>query len=101
MSTAIRTLPLALALALPLGACKEGYDNNDAELAVRQKAKEMCSCVFVMKRSEDYCLAWTKVTPNVAKAEVDLQAQRVTAVALGFYRSRATFHERLGCALDQ
>lgn len=95
-------LSLSLALAvLPAAACKEGYDNNDAELAVRQKAKEMCSCVFVQRRDEEYCRAWTKVTPDVAEAEVDHQRRRVTAVALGFYRSAASFRDGLGCAIEQ
>ena len=60
---------LGLAL-LGAGSCGEGYDNNDAELAVRQKAKETCSCLFVMKRDEAFCRAWTKVTPDVAKPEI-------------------------------
>ena len=93
-------LALVLALLAP-GGCKEGYDNNDAELAVRQKAKEMCSCLFVMKRDEAWCRAWTKVTPDVAKAEIDHERKRVTAVALGFYRSNASFREGLGCALEE
>lgn len=98
MSPLRRALVLAL---LALGGCKEGYDNNDAELAVRQKAKEMCSCLFVMKRDEAWCRAWTKVTPDVAKAEIDRERKRVTAVALGFYRSNASFREGLGCALEE
>lgn len=93
---------LALALAvLAFPGCKDGYDNNDAELAVRQKAKETCSCVFVMKQDEAWCRAWTKVTPDVAKAEIDHERRRVTAVALGFYRSSASFRAGLGCALEE
>ena len=95
-----RTLALALAV-LAFAGCKQGYDNNDAELAVRQKAKETCSCVFVMKQDEAWCRAWTKVTPDVAKAEIDHERKRVTAVALGFYRSNASFREGLGCALEE
>lgn len=82
-------------------ACGEGYDNNDGELAVRQKAKEMCSCLFVQRRDEAYCRDWTKVTPDLAKPKVDYARQRVTATALGFYRSAASFRPGLGCALDQ
>ena len=97
-----RRLALAFALGLLPGlACKEGYDNNDAELAVRQKAKEMCSCLFVSRRDEAYCRAWTKVTPDVAEPEVDYGRKRVTAVALAFYRSNASYHEGLGCALEE
>lgn len=93
-------LALALALAALSAGCSEGYDNNDAELAVRQKAKETCSCLFVMKRDEAWCRAWTKVTPDVAEPEVDHARKRVTAVALAFYRASASFHEGRGCALE-
>lgn len=84
-----------------LAACSEGYDNNDAELAVRQKAKETCSCVFVQQRSESYCAAWTKVSPNVASASVDRDEKRVTSVALGFYKATAVYRPRLGCVLEE
>lgn len=87
-------------LALTLAACGEGYDNNDAELAVRQKAKEMCSCLFVMELSEAQCAAWTKVTPNVAKAKIDWERKRVHAVALGFWSADARYRDREGCVLD-
>lgn len=98
----IRSRPaFVLLLVASLGACKEGYDNNDAEMSVRQKAKEMCSCIFVQQRDEEHCRAWTKVTPDVANAEVDHQRRRVTATALGFYRSAASFREGLGCALEE
>ncbi|MCA9653830.1 MAG: hypothetical protein H6712_19655 [Myxococcales bacterium] len=90
-----------LASALLAPGCKDGYDNNDGELAVRQKAKEMCSCVFVMKQDEQWCRDWTKVTPDVADAEIDHERRRVTAVALGLYRSAASFREGLGCALEE
>jgi len=89
-----------LAVAAP-GCGGEGYDNNDAELAVRQRAKEMCSCLFVQRRDETYCLEWTRVTPNVAKVEIDHDRKRVTSTALGFYRSAASFREGLGCAIEQ
>ncbi|MCA9710872.1 MAG: hypothetical protein KDK70_33830 [Myxococcales bacterium] len=95
------TRRLALALLLLAAACREGYDNNDAELAVRQRAKEMCSCLFVQQRDEAYCRAFTRVTPDVAKPDVDYARKRVTATALGFYRSAASFREGLGCALEQ
>lgn len=93
-------LGLGLLAAVALG-CGEGYDNNDAELAVRQRAKDMCSCLFVQRRDETYCLEWTRVTPNVAKVEIDHDRKRVTSTALGFYRSAASFREGLGCAIEQ
>lgn len=96
------TRRLAPALfALALAACNdEAYDNNDAELAVRQKAKEMCSCLFVMELTEAECAAWTRVSPNVARATIDWQQKRVHAVALGFWAAGARFDGRRGCVHD-
>ncbi|MCY1008412.1 hypothetical protein OV079_23210 [Nannocystis pusilla] len=94
-----RVLPLLVALALA-GCNGEAYDNNDAELAVRQKAKEMCSCLFVMELTEQECAAWTRVSPNVAKATIDRENQRVHAVALGFWAADARFDGRHGCVHD-
>lgn len=86
---------------LALAACGgEGYDNNDAELAVHQKAKEMCSCLFVMELTEAQCAAWTKVSPNVASAEIDREAKRVRSTALGFWAASARFDGRNGCVLE-
>lgn len=95
------TRPIALLLALALAACNdEAYDNNDAELAVRQKAKEMCSCLFVMELTEAECAAWTRVSPNVARATIDWQQKRVHAVALGLWAADARFDGRHGCVHD-
>ncbi|GEM_PF-1917697 len=95
-------LGLGLGLGFGLTGCAEpeGYDNNDAELAVRQKAKEMCSCLFVMELSEQQCSAWTRVTPNVASATFDRKTKRVHATALGFWSASAHFEGRTGCVLD-
>jgi hypothetical protein len=102
ITTMIRKLEIvALGTALSLGACdSEGYDNNDAELAVRQKAKETCSCLFVMELSEQQCAAWTRVSPNVAGAKIDWDAKRVHSTALGFWSASAHYEERTGCVLD-
>lgn len=87
-------------LALP--GCKEGgYENNDVVLAVHQKAKEMCSCLFVMELTEAQCVAWTKVTPDVAKVKIDYAGKRVHAYALGLWAADASFRGRTGCALDE
>ncbi|PCC68729.1 hypothetical protein SAMN02745121_07425 [Nannocystis exedens] len=97
------TRPRALfaLFALALAACNaEAYDNNDTELAVRQKAKEMCSCLFVMELSEQECAAWTRVSPDVAKATIDREHKRVHAVALGFWAADARFDGRHGCVHD-
>jgi hypothetical protein len=91
-----------LITTVSLGACGSdtGYDNNDLELAVRQKAKETCSCLFVMELSEQQCAAWTRVTPDVAKPKIDWDAKRVESHALGFWSASAHYEERTGCVLD-
>jgi hypothetical protein len=96
-----KTRTRLLVTALVLASCTtEGYDNNDTELAVRQNAKEMCSCLFVMELSEDQCKAWTRVTPSVAKAKIDWENKRVESIALGFWSASAHFEGRTGCVLD-
>src|SRR5262245_29610157 len=104
MITTTRKLEIVFTLltALSLGACgsDEGYENNDAELAVRQKAKETCSCLFVMELSEQQCAAWTRVSPDVAKAKIDWDAKRVDSIALGFWSASAHYEDRTGCVLD-
>jgi hypothetical protein len=94
-----RRAALAL-LVLAAAACgDEGYANNDAVLAVHQKAKEMCSCLFVMELPEAHCAEWTRVTPNVARATVDRGRKRVHASALGLWAADARFDGRYGCVL--
>ena len=96
----LRTTALALMFAALAGCGDEGYDNNDVVLAVHQKAKEICSCLFVMELPEAQCVAWTKVTPDVAKVTIDRAAKRVEAHALGLWAASARFRGRTGCALE-
>jgi hypothetical protein len=91
---------ITLITGLASCAIEEGYDNNDVEMAVRQKAKEMCSCLFVMELPEAHCAEWTRVSPDVAKATIDREHERVSATALGFWSASAHFDGRTGCVLD-
>ncbi len=76
------------------------YDNSLFQLAAGFRAKEMCSCVFVMGRTEDDCKEWTKVSPNVASFTVDRDRQQVRSTALGMGRTVATFDgAELGCSI--
>ncbi|MBX5483346.1 MAG: hypothetical protein IRZ16_16115 [Myxococcaceae bacterium] len=77
------------------------YDNNDLQLISGYTAKELCSCLFVMERDEDYCRAWTKASPAVANARVDRAHKSVEAGALMFWMRRAHYvDEHFGCVLD-
>lgn len=95
----LRAALLAFVAVASTSCGDEGYENNDVVLAVHQKAKEMCSCLFVMELTEAQCVAWTKVTPDVAKVEIDWAAKRVDAHALGLWAASARFRGRTGCAL--
>lgn len=103
-----RTLGLAavLTVAALLGLAGCGgdgrlYDNNDLELATAYTAKEVCSCVFVMEQTEDYCRAWTKASPDVADFVVDHDEKRVRSSALLFWSAAARFTgPDFGCVLE-
>ena len=80
----------------------EGYDNHDLELLTRYKAKDFCSCMFVMKREEAYCRDWTVASPNLASIKVDEEAQTVTTQAIHYWSATARYTgERTGCTLDE
>jgi hypothetical protein len=97
----------ALALIFFFAGCanSEGplrsYDNNDVELAVGNAARMSCSCLFVMKMPEDFCRAWVRASPNVAKYTVDTEARTVEATALLSWGARAHYvDDRRGCVLE-
>jgi hypothetical protein len=85
------------------------YANNDLVLLTAYRAKDMCSCLFVMNMSEEYCADWTVASPNIATYAIDRQAKAVTTSALVFWGARAhyeggppgpTGYDYFGCILD-
>ena len=77
------------------------YDNNDVELAVGNSARMSCSCLFVMKMPTDFCAAWVKASPNVAKFNIDLDRKIVEATTLLDFGARAHYvDDRRGCILE-
>ncbi len=85
-----------------LTACKEGYDNHDLVLLTSYRAKDMCSCVFVQGRDEDYCRDWTKANPNLATMTVDLDEKKVHTEAMQYWSATAKWvSERHGCVLEE
>jgi hypothetical protein len=92
-------------ILLLLGACQKSeglsYDNNDLELLTAYRAKELCSCLFVMDQSESYCTAWTVAAPNLATFRIDRNKKRVETVA-GIMWSAAAYYEgeRTGCIIE-
>lgn len=66
-------------------------------------AKEMCSCLFVSKMSEDYCRSITKEARIIANYDVNWYEKTVKADgneyhALGVYNEE---RPRLGCLLQK
>jgi hypothetical protein len=91
----------ALAFLGVLPGVKGRYHNGDPALAAAYRAKETCSCLFVLGRDEAYCRAWTEAKPDVAEVEVDGASRTVTSRALLFWTARARFAgERDGCILE-
>jgi len=91
---------LALGAALACGGARE-YANNDLELAAGHAAHDLCSCLFVMNMPEDYCRAWVKASPNVARFSVDQANKTVEASALVLWGARAVYEgEHHGCSLQ-
>ena len=81
--------------------CIEGYNNHDLDLLTAYRAKDMCSCMFVQGRDEDYCRDWTKASPNLASLSVDTEAKTVYTEALQYWSATARFVDaKQGCVLD-
>ena len=79
----------------------EGYNNHDLELLTSYRAKDMCSCVFVQGRDEDYCRDWTKASPNLATLSVDTESKTVHTEAMQYWSATARFiDDKQGCVLE-
>jgi hypothetical protein len=77
------------------------YNNNDLTLVTGYAAKDMCSCLFVMRQSEAYCRAWTRASPAVNTTRVDWEARAVESQAAVFFGARARYVDRRrGCVLE-
>lgn len=77
------------------------FANSDLELAVGNSARMGCSCMFVMGQTEEYCRAWVKASPDVAKVTFDTANKRVESSA--FVSWAATAHyvdDKRGCVLE-
>jgi hypothetical protein len=97
---------LLIASAVSLSECATNgpprlYANNDLQLAAANAAKMVCSCVFVSEMPADYCQAWVKASPDVARYTVDSNLKTVEASAFISWTAKARFvDERRGCVLE-
>lgn len=93
-------------LLLFLAGCGGGsevrkYDTSLLHLGTGFNAKELCSCVFVVGQDPETCAAILKVSPDVARGRVDLEARTATSKALGGWARTARYvDEQTGCVLD-
>ncbi|WP_141733725.1 hypothetical protein [Oligoflexus tunisiensis] len=78
------------------------------QLATGYRAKEICSCLFVLERSEQDCDAWTRDIAMGAAYRVDKSSKSVTGsfqwlgAARPIFPSVAKFQdERRGCLLQR
>ncbi|HVE84500.1 MAG TPA: hypothetical protein VND93_16705 [Myxococcales bacterium] len=82
------------------GSTRE-YSNNDLELAANHAAKDLCSCLFVSNMPEDFCRAYVKASPDVARFSVDQANKTVEASALVLWGARARYAgPHFGCTLE-
>jgi len=65
------------------------------------EAKEMCSCLFVEGRDQEFCdrFVFQDVVPSQGR-EVDLEGRRVTARALWRTHSARWVSAEYGCAIE-
>jgi len=77
------------------------YTFNDAQLGTLYRAKEVCSCLFVMEQTAGYCSAWTATSPDLVTFTVDDTSKTVEAEALIEWGAVAHFLDaRAGCAIE-
>ena len=102
----MKTLMTLMALGFLAGCANDNgtprtFDNNDLELAVGNAARMGCSCRFVMEMPEDYCRAWVKASPDVAKLSFDMVNKKVESAAFISWAATARFiDEKRGCILE-
>lgn len=78
------------------------YKTPLAGLGTHHVAKIICSCLFVTKQSEAYCVNYGRTNPNIAKTAIDYTTKSVESTFAGFSKAKAVFiDEHLGCKLVQ
>lgn len=88
-------------LGCPSNGPPRTFDNNDLELAVGNAARMSCSCLFVMNMPEEYCRAWVKATPDVARFSFDPVRKTVEASSFISWAATARYvDDKRGCVVE-
>ena len=77
------------------------YANATPALATAYRAKDGCTCLFVLRQPPEACRAWTRASPDVASFEAEPDAGVVRSRALLFWSASARFlGPEEGCRLE-
>lgn len=68
-------------------------------LALGNNSKEMCTCLFVLGRTDEECREYVRLAELNAKIVANTAAKSVTASYLFVFAKTADFDSRLGCRL--
>ncbi|MFH1808176.1 MAG: hypothetical protein ABIJ09_05505 [Pseudomonadota bacterium] len=101
----MRRILIALAVvvaSLGLWACEaDPYQQNDLELISAYRAKTMCTCMWTLGMSEEFCADYSLQNPPVATYRIDVERKVVESQAVLMWGDRARFvSERFGCVFD-
>ena len=95
----MKILIASMILAMTWG-CSHGYPNNDLQMITVYRAKELCSCLFVIQQTEDHCINWTVANPNITSFDIDAENKSVRSQALMFWHAKADFiDDKTGCRI--
>jgi hypothetical protein len=103
----MKTFLMLAILGLCLAGCANEngnprtFPNSDLELVVGNSARMGCTCMFVMDMPEEYCRAWVKASPDLAKVSFDVPNKRVvSSVFISFAATARFVDEKRGCILE-
>ena len=102
----MRRLALLAGLLLAPACSKQGnaserpYQNGTPELLAHNTAKEVCSCLFVVGQTDEFCDQFIHFNPPIASYSVDKEKKTVSARSLTYTATAKWVSARAGCQLD-